>query len=73
MATKTLEGKTIQEYLLEELYAVKKKNQDKDGKLQIIDKDEIKKQINRSPDLGDMMAMRMYFEISNTVPTITSG
>lgn len=73
VATKTLEGKTIQEYLLEELYAVKKKNQDKDGKLQIIDKDEIKKSINRSPDLGDMMAMRMYFEISNTVPTITSG
>lgn len=48
------------EGLLEELEQVKSKASD-DGKLRIISKDEIKSNIGRSPDIADMLAMRMYY------------
>ena len=39
------------------------KNVDSDGKLQIKPKDEVKEVLGRSPDIGDMIIMRMWFEI----------
>lgn len=39
---------------------------DKDGKLSIISKDQIKAIIKRSPDFTDALAYRMYFELKNT-------
>lgn len=50
------------EKTIQELSMVKRKNADKDGRLQIIPKDEIKNLIGRSPDYSDAMMMRMYFE-----------
>ena len=53
---------TIKERVVKELAAIKRKNIDKDGKLQILGKDEIKALIGHSPDYADAMMMRMYFE-----------
>ena len=46
-----------------ELGYLKRWNADKDGKKQIMPKDEIKKQYGKSPDFLDMLIMRMYFEL----------
>lgn len=56
----------IRERLTEELEQVKQKDMDKDGKKAIIPKEKIKEIIGRSPDLSDMLAMRMYFELQPT-------
>jgi hypothetical protein len=49
--------------IIEDLEQIKKKDPDKDGKLAITPKEEIKENIGRSPDFGDSMMMRMYFEL----------
>lgn len=49
--------------IIEDLEQIKRKDADKDGKLQIIPKDEIKENIGRSPDFSDAMMMRMLFEL----------
>jgi phage terminase large subunit len=49
--------------LIQELEQVKTKNADKDGKLQLIGKDEIKLNIGRSPDFSDDLMFRMFFEL----------
>ena len=51
--------------IIEELEQIKSKDADKDGKRQIVPKDEVKEKIGRSPDLSDMMMMRMYFELND--------
>jgi phage terminase large subunit len=50
----------------EELGAIRHKPTDKVGKLEIIDKGEVKRLIGRSPDFSDAMAYRMYFEYKTT-------
>ena len=54
---------THKNFIIEELEQVRRKNFDKDTKLQIVSKDEVKNAINRSPDFSDALAMRMYYEI----------
>lgn len=49
--------------LTQELLAVKLKNLDKDSKIGVQSKDELKKVLGKSPDLSDAMMMRMYFEV----------
>ena len=46
--------------LTQELLSVKLKNVDKDSKTGVQSKDDMKKAFGRSPDLADMLAMRMY-------------
>ena len=41
----------------------KQKDIDKDSKLAIVSKDEIKRNLGRSPDEADTLMMRMYFEV----------
>lgn len=53
---------TQQEKTLEELQIIKRTDADKDGKLRITPKDEIKQSIGRSPDYSDNLAYRMMFE-----------
>lgn len=53
----------IKNYLIEELEQVKRKDADKDGKLSVLPKDQVKEKINRSPDYSDALMMRMYFEV----------
>ena len=51
----------IKKLIIEDLEQIKKKDPDKDGKLMVTPKDEIKANIGRSPDYGDAIMMRMYF------------
>lgn len=57
----------IREVIKEELGVMKRYRSDKDGKLQVTPKDEVKEQIGRSPDYADTLAMRMFFEVKPKV------
>lgn len=59
-----LENIDLRAQIAQELEQVKAKDHDKDRKLQIIGKDEIKEHIGRSPDLSDNLMMRMWFEFA---------
>ncbi len=54
---------SMKEMMVEDLEQIKQKDIDKDGKLAIIPKQEIKKSLGRSTDYGDAMMMRMFFEL----------
>jgi phage terminase large subunit len=63
----------IKRELVEELEQVKRRNMDKDQKIYLVDKETIKENLGRSPDFGDMVMMRMYFEVfKQPVPKITA-
>lgn len=53
--------------LIEEFEQVKQKDMDKDGKKQVVPKDKVKELLGRSPDISDMVMMRMYWEIKHKV------
>jgi hypothetical protein len=55
--------------LTQELLAVKLKNIDKDNKVAVQSKDEMKKVLGKSPDLSDGLMMKMYYEIKNLKST----
>jgi len=55
--------------LTQELLAVKLKDLDKDNKVQVASKDDMKKILGKSPDLSDALMMRMYWEIKNQKAT----
>lgn len=52
--------------LINELEQVKQKGQDSDNKKRVLSKDEVKNAIGRSPDLSDMLMMRIYFDLNKT-------
>jgi len=54
---------TYKNFIVQELEQVRRKNFDKDTKLQLISKDEVKTAIGRSPDFSDALAMRMFYEL----------
>ncbi len=49
---------------------IKAKDEVIDGKLSIESKDKVKEMLGRSPDIGDAIMMRMYFELES--PTIAT-
>lgn len=51
--------------IIEELQTVIVKGLDRDNKLSVLSKDDVKKIIGRSPDFSDAIMMRMYFELSS--------
>ncbi|MFW6311653.1 MAG: terminase large subunit domain-containing protein [Nanoarchaeota archaeon] len=56
--------KDLKTDLIEELEQLKRKDIDKDQmKVRLVQKNEVKENIGRSPDLADSMIMRMLFEI----------
>lgn len=57
-----LEGKD-RELLVAELEQIKRKDPDKEGRLEIEPKDKVKEILGRSPDISDVLMMRMYFEL----------
>jgi phage terminase large subunit len=66
--TKILE---YQQFITEELEQIRAKDVDKENKLRIIPKEEIKGVLQRSPDFADTLMMRMYFEVNKQpVPNI---
>ena len=66
MSITALLQEQYREMIIEELEQIKSKDADKDGKRQIIPKDDVKERIGRSPDFSDMMMMRMYFELDSS-------
>lgn len=58
--------------IVQELEQVKIKNQDKDGKLEIVGKDDVKASLGRSPDFSDAIMLRCYFELSQSKKTTPS-
>ena len=54
---------TDRQIITEELEQIKQKDIDKDTKITVISKDEIKQNIGHSPDESDCLMMRMWFEI----------
>lgn len=55
--------------LTQELLSIKLKDMDKDNKVAVQSKDEMKRILGRSPDLSDAVMMRMYWEIKNMKAT----
>jgi hypothetical protein len=55
--------------LTQELLAVKLKDVDRDNKVQVQSKEDMKKILGKSPDLSDALMMRMYYEIKNLKST----
>lgn len=53
--------------LIEDLEQIKQKDPGKDQPLRILTKDEIKEFLGRSPDIGDAMMQRMYFEVRDPI------
>lgn len=61
------EPKTIKSLILDDLRSVKRKNADGDGKKKINSKEEQKNILGgRSPDFGDSIAMRVYFDLAQS-------
>ncbi len=58
--------------LVEDLEQIKEKNRDQEKKKQIVSKDEIKEAIGHSPDYGDTLMMRMYFEVCNNINNVAT-
>lgn len=70
-----IEGMNVErfkEMVIQELKQVKQKDADKEGKLKVISKDEIKENIARSPDILDNLIMRQYFELKTPESFITA-
>jgi hypothetical protein len=61
-----IQDKQTQDKIIEELEQIKSKDTDKDSKYKIVPKEEVKEIIGRSPDDGDCLVMRMYFEYKDT-------
>ena len=55
----------VQSNVTEELEQVKRKDVDKDGKLSIIPKEQVKQVLGRSPDFSDAMMLRMYYLVKH--------
>lgn len=55
----------VRDMIVEDLFAIKRANTDKEGKKEIIPKEEQKTILGRSPDLGDCLMMLMYFEFQH--------
>jgi hypothetical protein len=51
--------------LTQELLSVRLKDTDKDNKIGVHSKDEMKKILGSSPDISDAVMMKMLFEVSN--------
>ena len=60
---------TIVDDLTQELLSVKLKDIDKDNKVAVQSKEEMKKVLGKSPDLSDALMMRMYWELKNLKST----
>lgn len=56
----------IKEFIIADLEQVAQKDIDKDGKIKLIGKDEMKEKLGRSTDFSDAMMMRMRFELTQT-------
>lgn len=57
-------GANEKQLIIEELEQLKSYDSDKDGKVRILPKEQIKENIGRSPDWRDALMMRMWFDVA---------
>jgi hypothetical protein len=60
---------SIVDELTQQLMAIKLKDVEKDGKVGVIGKDEMKRILGVSPDIADSIFLRMYYEVKNLKST----
>ena len=53
----------IRKWITQDLEQIRRKDPDKDGKIAIVAKDKVKERIGRSPDWGDVLMMRCWYEV----------
>lgn len=63
----------VREMLSEDLQQFKRRDADKDGKLKIAKKEDMKQALGRSPDIGDTVIMRSYFDLRLREDAIDTG
>lgn len=63
----------IREEAAQDLQQIKRRDSDKDGKLKITKKEDIKSALGRSPDVGDTLMMRSYFDLREREPELAGG
>ncbi len=61
------------EFLAEDLAQFKRRDADKDGKLKVVRKEDIRSALGRSPDRGDTIIMRSYFDLRTREEAIARG
>lgn len=57
------ENLQVREYIAQDLQQFKRRDVDKDGKLKVARKEDMKQNLGRSPDFGDTLMMRSYFDV----------
>lgn len=60
------------EHVADDLKQIKRRDADKDGKLKISKKEDMKSALGRSPDCGDTMMMRSYFDLRGKEAALAS-
>lgn len=65
---KCIDSESDRQRINDELSWLKTYKSDSDGKLRILPKEEVKKNIGTSPDWRDLLIMRYYFELVSTEP-----
>lgn len=60
------------ERIADDLKQIKRRDADKDGKLKIAKKEDMKSALGRSPDCGDTMMMRSYFDLRGKESALSS-
>ena len=53
----------VKDRIIEDLEQIKWYNPDKDVRIQVTPKEKIKEKTGKSPDFGDTLMMRMFYEI----------
>lgn len=54
----------------DDLKQMKRRDSDKDGKLKVVKKEDMKAALGRSPDVGDTLMMRSYFDLRLRDPSL---
>lgn len=57
------ENITTREMIAEDLQQFKRRDSDKEGKLKVVKKEDMKSALGHSPDIGDTICMRSYFDL----------
>lgn len=63
----------VRESLAEDLAQFKRRDADRDGKLKVVKKEDIRQSLGRSPDIGDTIIMRSYFDLRVREEAIARG
>lgn len=70
VSEKNLEAR---EQMAADLQQFKRRDADKDGKLKVVKKEDIKQALGRSPDVGDTILMRSYFDLRLREEALDTG